>query len=193
LHETSATKIFMGGGTMFAHEIVERYFASLLEAPDIWSKFPSSPAWDTEVIRALVTAGLHASPTPLTAADYRDSIRRSEYLALDVCIADPSSWGPPLFTAEHASAPRRASIQNSAWKLLAVRTQRRVLVAYYAAKSDVRDRAAIESAVREVCVDNPGKNAPNDIVIISADIHARPLSGRELREVFAHSIVGVLA
>src|SRR4051812_42816015 len=143
----------MSGGTMFAHDIVERYFASLLEAPDIWSKFPSSPAWDTEVIRALVTAGLHACPTPLLAAEYRDSIRRAESLGLDVCIADPSSLGPPLFIAEHASAPRRASIQSSAWKLLAVRTQCRVLVAYYAAKSDVRDRAAIESAVREVCLD----------------------------------------
>ncbi len=178
---------------MLAHEITERYLESLLEATDIWSRFPSSPAWEAEVIRALVTAGMHAITTPLLATEYRDSIRRSEYLALDVCIADPSSWGPPLFIAEHASGPRRASIQYAAWKLLAVRAQRRVLVAYYAAKSDVRDRAAIESAVREVCVDNPGKNAPNDIVIISANINARPSSGRELREIFAHSIVGELA
>lgn len=178
---------------MLAHEITERYVESLLEAPDIWSKFPSSAAWAPEVIRALVTAGLHAFPTPSLAPGYHDAIHRSEDLALDVCITDPSSWGPPLFIAEHASAPRRASIQYSAWKLLATRTQRRVLVAYCGAKSDVRDHAAIVSAVREVCVDNPGKNVPNDIIVISADVNARPSSAKELREIFAHSIVGKLA
>jgi hypothetical protein len=73
------------------------------------------------------------------------------------------------------------------------RTERRVLVAYYGTKSDVRDRKAIEAAVREVCIDNPGKNAPNDIIVISSDVDARPASAKELREIFAHAIVGKLA
>jgi hypothetical protein len=178
---------------MFAHEIIERYVESLLEAPDIWSKFPNSAAWAPEVIRALVTAGLHAFPTPSIEPGYRAALHRSESLALDVCIADLSSWGPPLFIAAHVSAPHRASIQHAAWKLLATRTQRRVLVAYSGAKSDVRDHAAIVSAVRDVCTDNPGKNAPNDIIVISADVDARPSTAQELRELFAHTIVGKLA
>jgi hypothetical protein len=181
------------GGTMLAHEIVEQYLDALLEVPEIWNKFPSSPAWGPEVIRALVTAGLQAFPSPALDAGYRDTSQRSESLALDVCIADPGSWGPPCYIAEHVSAPRRASIQHSAWKLLATRTERRVLVTYAGAKSDVRDHAAIESAVRDVCVANPGKSAPNDIVLISADINARPSSAKELREIFAHSIVGKMA
>jgi hypothetical protein len=181
------------GATMLAHEIVERCLDALLDVPDIWNKFPNSPAWGPEVIRALVTAGLHAFPAPAPDAGYRDTCQRSESLALDVYIADPGSWGPPRFIAEHVSAPRRASIQHSAWKLLATRTERRMLVAYSGAKSDVRDHAAIESAVREVCVANPGKSAPNDIVVVSADINARPSSAKELREIFTHSIVGKMA
>jgi len=120
-------------------------------------------------------------------------MQRAEHLALDVCIADPSSWGPPRFIAAHVSAPRRAPIQHAAWKLLVTHTERRVLVAYYDTRSDVRDRKAIEAAVREVCIDNPGKNAPKDIIVISADVHARPASAQELREIFASSIVGKLA
>ena len=133
---------------MLAHEIVERYLDALLDVPDIWNKFPSSPAWGPEVIRSLVTSGLHAFPALALDAGYRDTSQRSESLALDVCIADPGSWGPPRFIAEHVSAPRRASIQHSAWKLLATRTERRVLVAYSGAKSDVRDHAALVASTR---------------------------------------------
>jgi hypothetical protein len=35
---------------MLAREIVERYLDALLDVPDIWNKFPSSPAWGPEVI-----------------------------------------------------------------------------------------------------------------------------------------------
>jgi hypothetical protein len=136
------------------------------------------PRLGARVIRALVTTGLHAFPVPTLDAGYLDTSQRSESLALDVCIADPGSWGPPRFIAEHVSAPRRASIQHSAWKLLATRTERRVLVTYSGAKSDVRDHVAIESVVREVCVANPGKSAPKDIVVVSADINARPCQPR---------------
>jgi hypothetical protein len=97
-----------------------------------------------------------------------------------------------FFIAQHVSEPRRAAIQHAAWQLLATRTQRRVLVAYYEARSDIRDRAAVESAVRDVCNDNPGKNAPHDIIVITADANARPASAQELREIFSHLIVGRL-
>jgi hypothetical protein len=185
--------ILHDGGDMLANEIVERYIEALLEVPDIWNKFSIPPVWVPEVIRALTRAGQHAFPMQWQERRHRDAIRRTEHLSLDVCIADPSSWGPPVFIARHVGEPRRAAIQYAAWQLLATRTQRRVLVAYYEVKSDVRDRAAVEAAVRDVCIDNPGQNVPNDIIVISADANARPSSAQELREIFGHIILGKLA
>lgn len=180
---------------MLANDILDRYLASLLETPDVWTKYTSNTAWTSEATRALVNVGLLAYPSGhAVARGHRgDAYQRSEYLTLDVCVADPTSWAPPMFIAEHENASHRAKIQYCAWKLLATRAQRRVLVAYYDAKSDVPDRAAIESAVREVCADNPGKGAPMDIVLISADARAQPSSAEGLRGIHAVSIVGVMA
>jgi hypothetical protein len=96
---------------MLAHEIIERYLESFVEAPNIWTHYPSSPAWAAEVHRALVIAGLHEFPTPSTEAGYRDAMQRSEHLALDVCIADPSSWGHRA--SSQRTSPRRVARRSS--------------------------------------------------------------------------------
>ena len=176
---------------MLAHEIIDRYFSVLLETPDVWTKFACGPIWKLEVARALANVGLQVYPHGMTR-ELPEVELRGHHLALPVCITDDRVWGPPVFVAEHVSAPRRVDIQYAAWKLLAIRAQRRVLVAYHRAKSEVRDHRAIVAAVREVCVANPGKGAPADIILITADATARPTSAEELRAGHEHSIVGVM-
>lgn len=179
---------------MLANEIFDHYLTALVETPDVWSRFVNHEPWTKEATRALVHAGLQAFPKgQAVAKGYRDTAERSEYLTLDVCINDPETWGPPFFIAEHENAPRRAKIQYCAWKLLATESQRRVLVAYYDNKSDVRDLAALQEAVREVCKDNPGRDAPKDLLVFAADYNARPSSGQGLRDVHSLSIIGVKA
>jgi len=138
---------------MLANEIVERYIEALLEVPDIWNTFSIPPVWAPEVIRAVTRAGQHASPMQWQERRHRDAIRRTEHLSLDVCIADPSSWGPPVFIARHVSEPRRAAIQHAAWALLATRTQRRVLVAYEAKRTyatELRSSPQCETCVPKI-------------------------------------------
>jgi hypothetical protein len=177
---------------MLATDILERYLSSLLESPAIWTKYASSVAWTSEATRALVNVGLQAYPSGhAVARGHRgDAYQRSEYLTLDVCVADPSSWAPPWFIAEHENASHRTKIQYCAWKLLATRADRRVLVAYYDGKSDVPEQAALEAAVREVCADNPGNGGSTDIVLITADSRSRPTSADVLRAIHAVSVVG---
>ncbi len=179
---------------MLANDIFDHYLTSLLEAPNVWAKFVDNEPWTKEATRSLVHAGLAAFPRGrATAKGYRDSFARSEYLTLDVCVNDPETWGPPFFIAEHENAPRRAKIQYCAWKLLATESQRRVLVAYYDSKSDVRDLEALQDAVREVCKDNPGRDAPKDLLLFAADYNARPTSAQGLREVHSLTIIGAKA
>jgi hypothetical protein len=179
---------------MLANEIFDHYLTSLLETPSVWLQYTDAALWTKEATRSLVHAGLQAFPNGQgVAKGYKDSFQRSEYLTLDVCIDDLETWGPPLFIAEHENAPRRAKIQYCAWKLLATVSQRRVLVAYYDSKSDVRDLPALEEAVREVCRDNPGREVPKDLLLFAADYNARPSSARGLRDAHTLSIIGVKA
>lgn len=175
---------------MFAREIVDRYFSALLEAPEVWTRFACGPIWKLEVARALGIVGLEVCAKGMVR-ELPEAELRGEHLGLTVCITDDRAWGPPGFVAEHVSAPRRAEIQYAAWRLLAIRARRRVLVAYHRERSEVRDHRAIVAAVREVCAANPGKDAPRDILLITADAAARPASAEELRAGHEHSIVGV--
>jgi hypothetical protein len=175
------------GQTMQAAHILDLYLRSLLETREVWKRYTDNRAWTAEATRALVNVGLTAFPAGVAAArGHRDSYGRSEYLTLDVCIVDPAKWSAPMFIAEHENASVRAKIQYCAWKLLATRAQQRVLVAYYAAGSNVPNQAAIVGGVKKVCKDIPG-----DIVIITADANARPSSADKLRRLHAVSTVGV--
>jgi hypothetical protein len=178
------------GDAMLAHEIIDHYFSFLLETPEVWTKF-AGPIWHLEAARALANVGARLCPASMTW-ELPEADLRGHHLGLTVCVADDKAWGAPVFVAEHVSSPRRIDIQYAAWKLLATRAQRRVLVAFHRAKSDVRDHKAVEAAVREVAVANPGKNTPNDIILITADATARPTSAAELRAAHDHHIVGVL-
>jgi hypothetical protein len=176
---------------VLAHEIIDRYFSLLLETPDVWTKFACDPIWKLEASRALVNVGWQLCPLGMTR-ELPEAESQGERLGLTVCTTGNRVWGPPVFVAEHVSAPRRVDIQCAAWKLLAIGAQRRVLVAYHRAKSKVRDHEAIVAAVHEVCVANPGTHAPNDIILITADASARPTSAEELRALHRHRIVGVM-
>jgi hypothetical protein len=47
--------------------------------------------------------------------------------------------------------------------------------------------------VREVCKDNPGRDAPKDILLFAADYNARPSSAQGLRDAHELRIIGVKA
>jgi hypothetical protein len=176
---------------MMADEIVDHYFASLLETREVWTKFGCGSIWRLEAARALANVGLRVCPQGMTR-EMPETELRGQHLGVTVCTTDDRAWGPPVFVAEHVSAATRAEIQYAAWKLLVTRAQRRVLVAYHRAKSDVRDHKAIVAAVREVCDANPGKKAPEDIIVITADAGARPTSAETLRAIHEHMIVGTM-
>lgn len=176
---------------MDSQALFDRYFDALLDQPRVWERYSNSTLWTREATRALVATGEAVSPTgKATALGYQDQYGRSEYLTLDVCITDPNTWGPPLFIAEHENAPWKAKVEYCAWKLLATVAQQRVLVAHYAAKTDLPTAQVLEDAVRGVCRDNAGK----DIVLIIGDYDKRPTSAEELRSAYdAPRIVGVHA
>lgn len=174
-------------------DLFEVYLTALSEAPSSWARYTDNVGWTAEVARALARSGRTAFPHgEVTARGHRDTYTRGESLAFDVCITDPDSWAPPRFVAHHERTPRRASIHHAAWKLLATHSEKRILVAYYDAGSDVRDRAALEEVIRDVAKDNPGVQAPKDIYLFSADYNARPSSADELRALHASTIIGVL-
>ena len=177
---------------MVANEIYERYLSALLETSNVWEKWSDAQLWTAEATRALVLAGRAAFPsgTPNAKGHRDDEYGRSEYLTLDVCVTD-QTWGPPLFIAEHENFPGRSKIEYCAWKLLAVRARRRVLVAYYdtTARSEnyVRSMADLAAAVLKVCEASDGK----DIIVIGADYNATPSSEDSLRKAHTMKVVGV--
>lgn len=173
---------------MHAHEIVSAFLDALTRDPEACNAYSANTAWTARATSALVEAGLAAFPhAAATAKGRRDRYGRSEYLALDACIWT-DDWNPPLFIAEHDNYPVRERIQYSAWKLLAVHAERRVLVCYFDskdAKSDVPSFEKVTAAVAEVCEQNLGK----DILLIAADC-GKPSSNEALRRLFKSAIVG---
>jgi len=170
-----------------ATEIFDAYFKALIAQDGSWKRYTADALWTPIATQALAVAGVVAFPLGArTAKGHRDQHGRAEYLTLDVCITDPNSWGPPLFVAEHENMPRKAKIQYCAWKLLSTGAQRRVLVAYHAAHTDVPSAQALEDAVREVCTDNAG----SDMLLIAGEYDARPASAAQLVDAHVTRIVG---
>jgi hypothetical protein len=173
---------------LHANELFEGYFRALAELGAIshYSGYQYG-LWTKLATAALVQVGLRAFPEGTKVAkNHRDSFGRSEYLALDVAILDPTTWGPPLFVAEHENSMLKARAQYDAWKLLSVDSRRRVLVAYFGGK-ECPTFDALKDAVAEVCQDNPGK----DILLIGGDNGAVPKTLDELRAAHQTAIVGV--
>lgn len=152
---------------MHAKEIFDRYLDELTRDPEAWRDYATNALWTPRATRALVAAGLAASPDgEATSKGCADSYGQSEYLCLDVSICNRESWAPPLFVAEHENWCSRLQVQFAAWKLLVVEAKRRVLVAYYGEKeTDFPSFDALSEAVEEVCGHNPGK----DVLLIGAE------------------------
>jgi hypothetical protein len=172
---------------MYANELFESFLSSLAETPRVWTKYPDPTQWTLTATAALVTMGQRAFPQSESAAkNHRDRFGRSEYLDLDVCVGRFDTWAAPLLVAEHENYVGRDKIQYCAWKLLATRATRRVLVAYYANRSDVPTAEAVVAATREVCDDNPGL----DVLLFAGNWDATPQSVDDVRALFSLHIVG---
>jgi len=172
---------------MHANELFEAYFRSLAELGAIphYSGYQYG-LWTQLATAALVQVGLRAFPDgSKVAKNHRDSYGRSEYLDLDVTVLDPTTWGTPLFVAEHENSMLRARVQYDAWKLLSVDARRRMLVAYFGGK-ECPTFADLKAAVEEVCRDNPGK----DILLVGGDYRAKPTNIDDLRKAHDTAIVG---
>lgn len=173
---------------MQANEIVTTFLDALTRDPEACHAYATNTAWTARATSALIEAGLAEFPhAAATAKGCRDRYGRSEYLALDACLCT-DTWDPPLFVAEHDNYPIKERIQYSAWKLLAVQAQRRILVCYFDSndgRSDVRSFEMVAASVAEVCEQNLGK----DILLIAADCE-KPGSNQALRALFQSAIVG---
>ena len=173
---------------MHAHEIVTSFLDAVTRDPNAYRAYETNASWTPLATLALVEAGRAAFPQGIASAKgSQDRYGRSEYLALDACIWT-DDWKPPLFVAEHDNYPVKDRIQYSAWKLLTVTAQRRVLVCYFKSEgrsSEVRSFREVTAAVAEVCEQNLGK----DVIVIAADCVAAD-SNVALRRLFESAIVG---
>jgi len=120
---------------MDAREIFDSYFSFIAEqGATALADYTQNVLWTPRATIALAHVGLKVFPAGEAVAKGRASENewgRSEYLCLDVTIADLKTWGPPVFVAEHENSPLRSRVQYHAWKLLSVDARRRVLVAYW--------------------------------------------------------------
>ena len=170
-----------------AHEIVQAYLDALLANPDCATAFQDSAVWTKLATTALVKAGREGFRiAEHTAKEHPDRYGRSEYLTLDVVLCDPSTWGPPLFVAEHESWSTRTKVQYDAWKLYAVEARRRVLIAYWGLDKTLRTFDDLKTAVAEVSRDN----AERDLLVIAADGRAVPKTATELRALHQSAVIG---
>lgn len=164
-----------------ASTIFSLYIDALVEDAAALRDYPHSELWTHRATRALVQVGVRLFPNAEVTAKKHTHMNwaaRSEYLTLDVMLCDQkSTWGPPVFVAEHENTPTIERIQYNAWKLLSVVARTRVLVAYFGPKS-ASSFEKIAAAAQEVCDDNPGR----DVLLIGGLYDATPKSVRELRE-----------
>lgn len=174
---------------MLAKEIVTAFLDEVTSDRDAASKYLKNTTWTLLATGALVKVAGRSSEgrdVHVAARGFKDpTYGRSEYLSLDVCAYDNSSWGPPLFIAEHENSPSLEKIRYCAWKLLVTEATRRVLVAYF-----TEEFSSVVNAVKQVAAANPGGGAPRDVLVIAAPWGARPSSLDELRGLFQSQIVG---
>jgi len=121
-------------------ELMHKYFAKVVDAPTKSTRAQSlwrgdqrwtNPAWTFEMTRALASAANDLLPDKRIAAKgVGDSYGRHEYLTLDVTTYDDTSWKWPAIIVEHENSPSAEKLRYCAWKLLSVRADMRVLVAY---------------------------------------------------------------
>jgi hypothetical protein len=171
---------------MRANEIFDAYFSQLVYAGRV-AEYVRGPLWTHTVTTALTYVGLLAFPEGSKVPKSRgDTYGRSDYIALDVMITDPNTWGPPLFVAEHEDAELPWKVEYCAWKLLAVDAQLRVLVAYFGKGTEFETFDDLRKTVEAVTNDNAGKG----IIVIGGNYMATPSTLDELRKVHKSAIVG---
>ena len=176
---------------MNAREIFDGYFNFFAEQESsVFADYTNAALWTLRATTALVHVGLKVFPGgEITARGHAkgNPWMRSEYLTLDVAIVDANSWKPPRFIAEHENWANKARVQYDAWKLLAVESQRRVLVSYFGKGTEFKNFDELTKAVREVCTDQPGK----DILLIGGQAEGRPANVDDFRKAHETMIVGL--
>lgn len=172
---------------MNPHKALHTYLDAIVAVEGAYRNFTRNGLWTPEATRGLAclagTVGRLAGSTSVCVAakNHQDCMGQSEYLTLDVCAWDKNRrWAPPLFVAEHESTSKQADVQYSAWKLLVVEANCRVLVTYYGCDTPFRTKALLRESVQEVCASNRGR----EIILISAeaveaesDAHLRSIHG----------------
>ena len=170
---------------MHADEIYQHYLDRLLQESDAWRDYATNTGWTGRSTRALCHAGVAAHPeADAVSKGCRDRYGRSEYLNLDVCVVS-DTWDPPHFIGELENSPAALAIEYSAWKLLVVEAEHRVLVGYFGEGEDVPSFDRLRELVEGVCRANPGK----DILLIGAerkDAH----SNDDVRRMHNRAVVG---
>ncbi len=175
---------------MTPDDLYER-FIDRLDATDArkrWNDGCGDAAWTPIMTNALCGAVRDLLPKGATIAakDSRDEYGRSEYLSLDVIglVDPPEGWASPSIVIEHENRRDEEKVKYCAWKLFCVRSELRVLVAYFhSAKSS---RPQLEKAVKEVADRHPGL----PLMLISGEINDEAV--RNWRETFRRKLFNVV-
>src|SRR5262249_31305845 len=106
---------------------------------------------------------------------------------VDVMVLE-DTWGRPLFASEHENSLHLPQIQYDAWKLLALDTDIRVLVAYFG-RPGAGDRGVLTQHVREV-VNDHWRDPKKGRHLLSADWRGNPRNADETLKLFECSYIG---
>jgi hypothetical protein len=199
--DRALTSVTLADGDLAA-QLADAYLASLqaagIEACTAWA---SRPAWKAHATRALAAAramlmamqpalrevepALYV-PTHLARATVADWGRTMGHFGLDAVLTDPvNAWRPPLLAAHLESEPAPDRVQYASWRLLTVKASSRMLVACFGESTPVASFEVLERLVREVCAAQAGL----DVLLIGADLDARPRSVAELRGAHRQGVV----
>lgn len=131
--------------------------ATSAEAHDIWNDERRFAPWTEYASKVFANALQHEFRLEACCKGKPDIDKRSEYLGLDVCGYEKDAWGPLIVAIEIENYYSR--IQYSAWKLLSVIADIRLLLCYYNSKS-INDTIChskddVNQAIMEVAASHP--------------------------------------
>jgi hypothetical protein len=182
-------------------DFFEEFLTSLV-GQKAWKKYDHRTPWTEAATRALAKA---AWTLPHAAHDLRVAARhliddpkrndpwgRREYFTVDVTGYDYASPSPPVLVAEHENDPSITRIRYTTWKLLAIRSNFRVLVGYYRSAT-TRATDAIKGKdhffqVVDAVRDGSGVKEP--LLAIAGDWEASANGPDGLRSLFSAKLVG---
>jgi len=154
-------------------EIKDLYAREVSSGRNAVREWNTNVEWTPRATRALATVArrLFGLGRDLQVAHKGrpDCEQQQEYLALDVCAWDRScettTWGAPLFIAETESKRGKQAPMFSAWKLLVVEAELRMLICYYGQGCAYRTEHELQERLQKVCTANPGR----PLVVVAAE------------------------